>query len=307
MGQLADLPVPVPPLAIQQSFSALVCRFERLRTRQREAERQAEHLFQTLLDRAFCGELAGRDQKAKPVFVSHATVVERQAPTTKRDNLVPIAAASRSDARSEKDSKGRIFYRRAAVDCYVMQALRGDANLGRTKMEKISHLIEYHCGINLEREPVRDAAGPNDFPSRMKVESLARKQQWYFTSQHADHGRVRYSPGPNIEKSRSTAERFLGQHKRAVDELLSIMRSLDTEQSEILATLYAAWNDFLLAGKNPSDAEIVDEVRNKWHSRKRRFAVKRYLNGLNWIRKKGLVPRGVGKPVAHKKRVVPLS
>ncbi len=32
-------------------------KFERLRAQQREAERQAEHLFQTLLHRAFRGEL----------------------------------------------------------------------------------------------------------------------------------------------------------------------------------------------------------------------------------------------------------
>ena len=53
MGQLAVLPVPVPPLPLQQKFAAIVRRFERLRAQQREAERQADHLFQTLLHRAF--------------------------------------------------------------------------------------------------------------------------------------------------------------------------------------------------------------------------------------------------------------
>ena len=47
----------LPPLSLQQQFAHIVYRFERLRARQREAERQAEHLFQTLLHRAFRGEL----------------------------------------------------------------------------------------------------------------------------------------------------------------------------------------------------------------------------------------------------------
>ena len=55
MGQLAVLPVPVPPLPLQQKFALVVRRFERLRAQQREAERQAQHLFQTLLHRAFNG------------------------------------------------------------------------------------------------------------------------------------------------------------------------------------------------------------------------------------------------------------
>jgi type I restriction enzyme S subunit len=43
----------LPPLPLQQQFAALVARHEHLRATQREALRQAEHLFQTLLHRAF--------------------------------------------------------------------------------------------------------------------------------------------------------------------------------------------------------------------------------------------------------------
>ena len=50
---LAEIPIPVPPLPLQQKFAALVARVERLRAVQRESLRQAEHLFQSLLHRAF--------------------------------------------------------------------------------------------------------------------------------------------------------------------------------------------------------------------------------------------------------------
>lgn len=53
MTQLRATPVALPPLPLQQKFAALVERHERLRATQREALRQAEHLFQTLLHRAF--------------------------------------------------------------------------------------------------------------------------------------------------------------------------------------------------------------------------------------------------------------
>jgi type I restriction enzyme S subunit len=57
LGDVKLLRIPVPPLSLQQKFAAIVQRFERLRAQQREAERQAEHLFQTLLHRAFNGKL----------------------------------------------------------------------------------------------------------------------------------------------------------------------------------------------------------------------------------------------------------
>jgi type I restriction enzyme S subunit len=47
--------VPLPPLPLQQKFAALVERVDRLRAVQREALRQAEHLFASLLHRAFSG------------------------------------------------------------------------------------------------------------------------------------------------------------------------------------------------------------------------------------------------------------
>jgi type I restriction enzyme S subunit len=50
---LRGLKFPVPPLSLQNQFAALVERSERLRQVHREALRQAEHLFKTVLHRAF--------------------------------------------------------------------------------------------------------------------------------------------------------------------------------------------------------------------------------------------------------------
>jgi type I restriction enzyme S subunit len=53
MTQLRATPIPLPPLPFQQKFVALVERVEHLRAVQREALRQADHLFASLLERAF--------------------------------------------------------------------------------------------------------------------------------------------------------------------------------------------------------------------------------------------------------------
>lgn len=53
LGDIRAFRIPVPPLVLQQRFADLVRGHERLRAAQREALRQAEHLFQSLLHRAF--------------------------------------------------------------------------------------------------------------------------------------------------------------------------------------------------------------------------------------------------------------
>lgn len=54
-GSLAELQIPLPPLPLQQKFAAVVERAGHLRAVQREALRQAEHLFASLLHGAFSG------------------------------------------------------------------------------------------------------------------------------------------------------------------------------------------------------------------------------------------------------------
>ncbi len=53
---LKEFPMLIPPLSMQRSYQEVVDKHKRLRGQQREALRQAEHLFQTLLHGAFRGE-----------------------------------------------------------------------------------------------------------------------------------------------------------------------------------------------------------------------------------------------------------
>lgn len=265
---LGELPIPIPPIALQQDFSRRRESVESVIGMQNASSQQSDVAFQSLLHRAFSGELA----------------------------TSPIELQIVDQVKSVKHSRG-IFYRRAAIDAYLIHSLADDKNLGRTKIEKITHLLEYHCGLDLEREPIRDAAGPNDYVSRRKVESLAAKQHWYSASQASERWGVRYEAGANITSALPIAKRIFGKHQSVVDGLIALMRPLDTKQCEIAATLYAAWNDLLLASPNPTDDEIITEVHDNWHPSKKTIPVDRWMKGLRWLRQSGLVPRGVGKPV----------
>lgn len=54
---LREIQIIKPSLPLQETFAKIVQKFERIRRQQREATRQAEHLFQTLLHRAFTDNL----------------------------------------------------------------------------------------------------------------------------------------------------------------------------------------------------------------------------------------------------------
>jgi len=76
---LRNLDLPLPPKLLQEKFARIVQKFERLRTQQREGDRQAEHLFQTLVHRAFRGELTPQDSNDESASVLLEEIGAEQA------------------------------------------------------------------------------------------------------------------------------------------------------------------------------------------------------------------------------------
>jgi type I restriction enzyme S subunit len=76
---LSNYKIYIPPLHLQEKFAQIVQKFDRLRTQQREADRQAEHLFQTILHRAFRGELTSQNADDEPESVLLEDIRAQQA------------------------------------------------------------------------------------------------------------------------------------------------------------------------------------------------------------------------------------
>ena len=57
LGDVKFLPIPCPPPSKQNEFGRVFNSLTAIRSQQREAIRQADQLFDTLLHRAFRGEL----------------------------------------------------------------------------------------------------------------------------------------------------------------------------------------------------------------------------------------------------------
>jgi len=173
--------------------------------------------------------------------------------------------------------------------------------LGHVKAEKVSHLVESHLGIELDRNPKRLAAGPADFPHLKKVEHRAQMKRW-FTRKNQKIG-YSYKPGDQMAEIIKTIDEKLGSKKDQVDELIKRFLPLDKLRSEVVATLYAAWNDLIADEKTPTDDEIVQEASTKehWSKEKEKIPKENFYKALEWMRDKKLVPDGRGKRTVKKK------
>lgn len=182
---------------------------------------------------------------------------------------------------------------RGALASYIINRLYRHNTFGRVQFEKALYLTETFVGIDLDGQYGRKAAGPYDPATLYDLEHLAYTEGWFTRHSRGGEGHS-YRPGPAIQDRLAAAEAILGDRRSLMDQLLNLMARMNTQRVEVVATLFAAWNDFLIDGIQSSEPQIVQEVRNNWHETKGRFSKELLLNELAWMKSNGLVPRGVG-------------
>jgi type I restriction enzyme S subunit len=299
---LFTLPLPIPPLAEQHLIVAkvdeLMAVCDELESQLATAQTERRRLLEAILHEAL--RSAAFDRTDLELSSARATVPMQLTRSLGRRASSPAGRPLMTKVGTQKKHSKGIAYRRATVAAFLVSEFRSDPNFGRTKLEKLNHLLEHHCGIDLEREPVRDAAGPNDYSALRKAESLAKKQGWFVAKQHRNRRRIIYTPGAAITARVSAARRLFGDRLSNVEALVILLRRATTRQVEIIATLYAAWNDLLLAGRSTKDDDIVRDVLENWHERKKTIPADSWLTALKWMKQKRLSPRGTGRSVVPK-------
>jgi len=234
--------------------------------------KKAESLRQSILKSAFEGRLVSYESAITSLFKTPPKPV----------NIVGI---------SSTDLHAGII-----ALTYKMHQERGYLDkLNHVKHEKIAHLTESIVGIDLGRAPVQDAAGPDDYNHLKKVEHRARMARW-FTTEKERIG-YRYKPLQGFDRCIAKTKEALGEHLERVERLVTLMLPMDMERAEIFATTYAAWNNMLIDGLEPTDDDIVYKAREEWSSRKLTLERERFFKALEWMREKGIVPSGNGKYV----------
>lgn len=275
---------------------------------------QAEALRQSILKKAFSGQLVAQDANDEPASVllerikaerevQSATAKPRKLqkiqpkPAPVKTNVIPfpVKLANISTTDLHAGILARAYQHHEHTPKYL-------ANFGHVKAEKIVHLVEAHLGIDLGREPVKAAAGPNDFPRLINAESRARKMNWFDVRKQKKDGAYVFTKGDKFDALLLKTRNALGERAGEVDILINKLLPLNRRQAEIVATLYAAWNNLLLVGRIPSDEDIVCEARENWHDSKLKIERDKFFRGLKWMREQVLVPAGKGRLVATKNK-----
>lgn len=195
-----------------------------------------------------------------------------------------------------------IVERRLALAAVLIDQSKDDSNFGLTKFAKVFYLADAVHDLGLKTNYFRQAAGPLDpraiYNDKVGLIPLGTRHGYFETIK--DGPLTKFLPRQNFQSLIRKADELLGSKVPAILETERKLAALDTQQSEIIATLYACWNDLLLDAKDFSDDVIVREFLKNWHPKKTQFPKARLLKALKWMRAEDIEPRGVGQRTSTK-------
>lgn len=270
--QLLDsLLVPVPSKAKQ---SDIVCAIDAMTAKVGELSEAISaklaaltELKQSLLQKAFAGELT-------------ATVAQTATPAANDNFATPQFTAqvlAFAYGRHEQKQKQRTF--------------------GHVKAQKTLHLVESVGGIDLGRQPIRDAAGPNDMQHMLRATDWAVRQGFFEFVPRANGKGYDFKKLANYDACWAEAEAVIKPVATELTRAIDLIVDSPSDFAELIATTHAAWNNLIIDNATITDDAVVLAARHNWHVSKLRFDPSRFHDAIRFIRTNGIIPDGSAKYV----------
>lgn len=166
---------------------------------------------------------------------------------------------------------------------YIIDNIESE-KLGRVKLQKIFYMYSAvnneYFGFNYKN---KHAMGPHDKVRMDTIEVKIEEAKWFkkVRTGEGERSRFDYVPLPN----KDDYKKFLSQlpNKKEFDRIISIMRPLDLARSEVIATLYAVWQEETSLFGVVEDAIIIGKAK-EWHQNKKKYTNDHWKWGMKWLR-----------------------
>ena len=188
-----------------------------------------------------------------------------------------------------KPKVANVHFKRSVLAAEIADRLCEEQTFGHVKMEKLIFLTEHLCHIDIGSHYHRDAAGPYDNTALRSIDGQMKAHQWFELTKK-DKG-YRYQPMGKRGEHKKYFDRYFTDVLPMFNKVIDTFKTSTTEQCEIVATLYSAWDDLLHSGHPFSDDDILNEVLNNWHESKKRIERSRWQSALDWMRNQGFTPQ----------------
>ena len=184
---------------------------------------------------------------------------------------------------------------RTALASYLIKQFNSKG-FGRVMLMKLLYLIEHVCKLDFNSHYKIKVAGPYDDYLIKEIELTLNKYQLYHSIQDkCDKKQVHYLPLGGVNNIDELFDENFSTETTEINQFVSKFRSSTWDHCEIIATLYAVWNNRIIRNEVITDDFLKQDFLD-WDPNKEKYR-DRLNESLVWMRRKEIVPDGWGKLV----------
>lgn len=246
--------IPIPPVLEQEIIVNIINKLfylcDQLENNINKNKKSAEQLMKTVLKEEF------------------------KTNTNEARNVIPIKPRNTD------------YYKRLLLAAEITYQLYKEPTFGHLKLQKLIYLCERTGGMQLPTNFLQQAAGPYD-PSMARSIDKQFKQKKWFMYQRVEY--LKYKPLDNCGDHKSDFSKYFKNELADIQIMIDLFRPAKSDQIEIVATLYACWENIIKKQESFTQSRLIEDFYN-WSDEKSKFERDRLEKAITWMTEKGIMP-----------------
>lgn len=214
-----------------------------------------------------------------PAFIfestSKPTSVKKDKSLKTKAKIIPLGKPTNVD-----------FYRRTVLAAEIVHELHKEMAFGHLKLQKLIYLSQRVENIALPVNFLKQAMGPYDNQMMRSIDKQLKVKKW-FEFQPAE--KLKYKPLDNVGQHKTDFEKYFGAQQEKIYWLLDIFRKTKSSTIEIVATLFACWEELNVENKLASDNNLLEKFYG-WSEFKEKYPKDEVIKQKDWMIENSLVP-----------------
>lgn len=178
------------------------------------------------------------------------------------------------------------YYRRTVLAAEIVYALHTEWTLGHLKLQKLIYLSQRIESLDLPVNFLKQAMGPYDNQLMRSIDKQLKLKKWF---EYQGNQNPKYKPLENIGSHKKDFDKYFGNQKDRIYWLIETFRKTTSATIEIVATLFACWEDILAENKSITDTALLEKFYN-WSEFKQKYPKTEVLKQKEWMIQNSLIP-----------------
>jgi hypothetical protein len=163
---------------------------------------------------------------------------------------------------------------------------------GLTKFQKTLYLCEQYAQVEYETKYEQERAGPYD-----REFTLAFRKEITESDIFQEETKVsltHFIPGLHSAIYSKDYPKYFRNKGNKIKFVLQLLKDKTLNEAELIATIYAVWNNMIILKKAYDISAIIEGVYD-WSPEKTKYSKEDISSTLEWMKEKNFVPVGFGK------------